>query len=289
MKVLTERQLQGYRWDGFAFPFRALTEKEATERLADLEAMEARIGAPLTSADLKWRGGSHYYAGWVNELARDPRVLDVVEDVIGPDILVFWSTFFIKEPKSAGFTAWHQDSTYFGLEPYEHVTAWLALSEASEEAGCMEVLSSRGQARQMRHAAARLANSLNGAGQVITEPLDDRDRTVMSLRAGEFSLHHTLCCHTSAPNRAAHRRVGLGISYIPTRVKPTGSLRLQAMLVRGEDRYGHFELLPGAAEPFDSAGVEVHERAYKRFRENYREQEEAHRAAYGTAGPVAAA
>ncbi|MBL6458812.1 phytanoyl-CoA dioxygenase family protein [Belnapia sp. T6] len=281
--------MQGYRWNGFAFPFRALTDGEAAERLADLKEMENRIGTPLTSADLMWRGGAHYYAGWVNDLVRHPGVLDVVEDVIGPDILVFWSTFFIKEPKSAGFTAWHQDSTYFGLAPYEHVTAWLALSEASEEAGCMEVLSSRGQPRQMRHDAARLTNSLNGAGQVITEPLDDNGRTVMSLRAGEFSLHHTLCCHTSAPNRASHRRVGLGISYIPTRVKPIGSLRLQAMLVRGEDRYGHFDLLPGAAEPFDPAGLDTHERAYGRFRENYREQEERHRAAFGTAGPVPAA
>jgi non-heme Fe2+,alpha-ketoglutarate-dependent halogenase len=289
MKVLTERQLQSYRWDGFLFPFRALASKEAADRLADLDAMEGRIGAPLTSADMKWRGGAHYYAGWVNDLVRHPRVLDAVEDVIGPDILVFWSTFFIKEPKSAGFTAWHQDSTYFGLAPFEHVTAWVALSEASAEAGCMEVLSSRGEPRQRRHDAARLANSLNGAGQVITEPLDDRDRSVMSLHAGELSLHHTLCCHTSAPNRASHRRVGLGISYIPTRVKPTGSLRLQAMLVRGEDRHGHFDLLPGAAEPFDAAGVALHEHAYKRFRENYREQEEWHRTTFGSAAPVAAA
>lgn len=276
MKIITEEQRDQYRWNGFLFPVRVMAAEQARRHLDDLTHMEARIGAPLPQADMKWRGGAHLYSPWVNALVRHARILDLVEDVIGPDILVFWSTFFIKEPGTPHFTAWHQDATYFGLHPYEHVTAWVALSDASKQAGCMDVISSHGAPRQMRHAAARLANSLNGAGQVIDEPLDVSKVVSMSLDAGEVSLHHTLCCHSSAPNRAAYRRIGLGISYVPAHVRPTGSFRMPALLVRGSNRHGNFDLLPDPAAELDAAGTAVHASAYRRFRENYYEQEKLH-------------
>ena len=280
MKVLTEQQVRDYRHHGFLFPVPALTPAEAAKYLRDLERTEAHLGAPLQKAELKWRGATHIYLPWANELVRHPCVLDAVEDVIGPDILVFWSTFFIKDPGTPAFTAWHQDATYFGLEPYEHVTAWVALTDASSVAGCMDVLSAHGEPRQMHHAAARLEHSINGAGQIIVEPVDDRDATAMELRAGELSLHHTLCPHRSAPNRAAHRRIGIGISYVPARVRTTGSYRLPALLVRGTDAHGHFDHLPSPRAEFDPDAVAMHDRAYKRFRENYYEQEKHHEAQF---------
>lgn len=276
MKSLTEQQVRDYRHHGFLFPVPALSSEEAAQCLKNLEALEARLGSPLPKAEMKWRGAAYTYLPWVDALVRDPRILDVIEDLIGPDILVFQSTFFIKEPGTPAFTAWHQDATYFGLEPYEHVTAWVALSDASKAAGCMDVLSSHGSPKQRHHAAARLQHSINGAGQVIVEPLDESEAVAMELEAGEFSLHHTLCPHRSAPNRARHRRVGLGVSYIPTRVRTTGSYRLPALLVRGVDRWGHFDLLPRAAGALTPEGLAVHERAYKRYREHYSEQEQRH-------------
>src|SRR5439155_3203188 len=122
-----------------------------------------------------------------------PRILDIVEDLIGPNILVYTATWFIKEAESPTFAAWHQDATYFGLDPHEHVTAWVALSEAGTEAGCMEVVSSEGDPRQMQHAALRLENSIYGAGQAIDEPFEESGAAMMELQAGSFSLHHTLC------------------------------------------------------------------------------------------------
>ena len=134
------------------------------------------------------------------------------------------------------------DSTYFGLDPYEQVTAWVALTDASQDAGCIEVLSARGKPRQMRHVRSSSRNSINRTGQTITEPLDESDVRAMPLKAGQFSLHHTLCVHRSAPNSSPQRRVGLGINYIPAHVQPTGSRRMPALLVRGTDRCGHFDL-----------------------------------------------
>jgi non-heme Fe2+,alpha-ketoglutarate-dependent halogenase len=279
MKALTERQVQDYRHDGYLFPVAALTPAEAAEGLRNLERVEARLGAPLSKAEKQYRLGSYTYLPWVNELVRHPRILDVIEDVLGPDILVFNATFFIKEPGTPTFAAWHQDATYFGLEPYSHVTAWVALTDASKEAGCMDVLSAHGAPKQYHHAAAKLENSINGAGQVIVEPLEESGAVAMELKAGELSLHNTLCAHRSVPNKAPHRRVGLGISYIPAHVRPVGSYRMPALLVRGSDR-GHFDLLPSPKTEFAPESLELSQSFFKRFYENYAEQVERHEAQF---------
>jgi len=276
MKALTEQQVLDYRRDGYLFPVSALTPEEAAQCLRDLERTEARIGAPLTVAEKRYRLGSYTYLPWVDALVRHPRILDIVEDALGPDLLVFNATFFIKEPGAPTFAAWHQDATYFGLQPYEHVTAWVALSDASKEAGCMDVVASNGAPRQMRHAAARLVNSINGAGQVIVEPIDESRAVAMELKAGELSLHNTLCPHRSVPNAAPYRRVGLGISYIPAHVRAIGSYRMPAVLVRGANRWNNFDLLPAPAAELSNEGLAVNESMFKRFYENYAEQVKAH-------------
>lgn len=275
MKALTAEQVAHYRETGFLFPIPVLTPEEAAAGLTNIHRLEARIGTTLAKSHKKYRSGSYTYLPWVEALCRHPRILDAVEDVIGPDILVFWATFFVKEPGSPAFTAWHQDSTYFGLQPHEHVTAWVALSDANQQAGCMEVLPSRRAPRQYQHENSGLKNSINAAGQVIVESLDERGATLMELKAGEMSLHHTLCPHRSAPNAAAHTRVGYGISYIPAHVRTTGSYRLPALLVRGRD-HGNFDLMPSPRDEFDAEGVAVGERFYARFFEHYNEQTRRH-------------
>src|SRR4030095_11541777 len=120
----------------------ALTAEEAAAHRGSLEAFERAVGGPLTSdaTDPRYRSRTHVLLAWVYGLARHPAILDAVEDLIGPDILVFTSTWFIKEPETAAIAAWHQDATYFGLRPYAHVTAWLALTHATPDSGGMEVL-----------------------------------------------------------------------------------------------------------------------------------------------------
>jgi non-heme Fe2+,alpha-ketoglutarate-dependent halogenase len=283
LKVLSPAQRDGYFQHGFAYPFDALSSTEVVERQRDFERFETRLGKQLTQAEMKWRAAPYTFLPWMDALVRHPRILDAVEDVIGPDILVFHTTVFVKEPGTPAFTAWHQDATYFGLAPYEHITAWLALTDASRLAGCMEMLSFNGAPRQYRHSPAKLANSLNSAGQVIDEPLDESDTVFMELRAGQFSLHHTLSPHRSPPNNAAHRRIGLGISYIPAHCKSTGSYRLPALLVRGRD-HGNFELLPGAPkEEFSPEGLAVHDDFYRRLRENGAEQQRLHDSQFSAA------
>lgn len=283
MKALSQEQVDRYRYDGFLFPCPALAPAEVGEALAGLARLEAWLGTPLTKADMKWRSATYTYLDWANRLVRNPAVLDIVEDVIGPNILVYTSTFFIKEPGSPTFAAWHQDSTYFGLTPHDHVTAWIALTEAGSQAGCMDVLSARGKPRQMHHKALKLANSINGGGQSIVEPVDETGAVAMELSSGSLSLHHTLCAHRSAPNQAAHRRIGYGVSYIPTHCRMTGTYRMPAMLVRGEDKYGNFDLFEPPPGELTEAGIALHDRVVKRYRESYWEQAEMHDRQFATA------
>jgi ectoine hydroxylase-related dioxygenase (phytanoyl-CoA dioxygenase family) len=280
MKALTPEQIESYRYNGFLFPLAALTPDEVATCLGGVQRLESDLGCPVADADLKWRSHAYAHSPWFNSLIRHPRILDAVEDVIGADILVWTSTFFIKEPGSLTFAAWHQDGTYFGLDPQEQICAWVALTDATAEAGCMEMLSSRGMPRQRRHAALGLAHSINRAGQAIVESLEEDDPVAMALPAGSFSLHHELAVHRSAPNRATHRRIGIGLNYVPTRARVKGAVRLKAMLVRGEDRFGHFELINPPTAERDRAALAVHQEVSDRYRANYQEQVRRHEAQY---------
>jgi hypothetical protein len=280
---LTQAQVEAFRRHGYLYPFPMLDEAERAECLAALARYEAWLGGLLSKADRKRFTMPYAYLPWANRLARDPRILDVVEDLIGPDILVWTSTFWVKEPGSATFAAWHQDSTYFGHEPAELATVWLALTDASSLAGCMNVMSWEGRPRQLRHGARRHADSINRGGQTVLEPIDETKAVAMELAAGSFSVHHGLALHQSAPNRASHRRIGLGLNYMPAHVRTTGSVRLAAMLVRGEDRHGHFDLIEPPAEELSDAALRQHEDIYARYAANYQEQIARHEAAFATA------
>jgi non-haem Fe2+, alpha-ketoglutarate-dependent halogenase len=280
MKALTQAQLDSFRYNGFLFPIPALTADEVADCLAGLARLETELGSAVADADVKWRSHAYAHSPWFDRLIRHPRILDAVEDVIGPNILVWTSTFFIKEAHSPTFAAWHQDGAYFGLQPQEQVCAWVALTDASKQAGCMEMLSSGGAPRLRHHAALGLKDSINRAGQTIAEAFDDSAPVAMALRAGEFSLHHELAVHRSAPNNADHRRVGIGLNYIPTHVRVDSPVRLKAMLVRGEDRYGHFDLVDPPAAERDAAALAAHEAVSARYRENYQVQVARHAAMF---------
>lgn len=279
MSKLTPEQVARWRHDGFLSPFPLLNAAELQDCRDGLGRFEKWLGAPVNStADLQYRTMPYLILPWAAKLAHDPRILDVVQDLLGPDLLIYTSTFFIKEPHSPTIAAWHQDSTYYGLEPKEEITVWVALSDANEAAGCMESLSFKGKPRQLSHVSRVVKNSVNRAAQVITEPLDEGDPVAMPLKAGEFSMHHGLCAHRSGPNTANHRRIGLGLNYIPTSVRPVGSIKPAAMLVRGVDRYGHFELVEPARAELDAQGIATHARAVGLYRDLYIEEEARHAA-----------
>ncbi|MEX2614620.1 MAG: phytanoyl-CoA dioxygenase family protein [Alphaproteobacteria bacterium] len=262
--VLTAEQVAGYRHDGFYFPVAGIGAEHARRARADLEAYEAAMGGKLTELGRAARYKLHVKLPWAHGIVTHPAILDAVQALIGPDILVWTSTFFIKEPKTPAVTLWHQDATYFGLRPHDHVTAWVALSEASAVSGCMTFIPENGAPRLYHHKAKADPNSMNGGGQTIVEDFDRESGVRGMLNAGEFSLHHTLCIHSSPPNESDDRRIGYGISYIPASTRHIGTTRQRAMLVRGADRYGNFEL-----EPHPGADAAANQAEYDKSIESY--------------------
>jgi len=270
LKRLTPAQVDAYRRDGFYAPVDAFDPADATALRRKLEAFEATL--PPGPVDRRDRRKLHVRLPWMRDLVSDPRILDAVEDLIGPDILVFNSTFFIKEPHTGTVTAWHQDGTYFGLDPHEHVTAWVAFTDSSEAAGCMRFLAGSHHRGQLRHTNRRGADNLNNLGQSIAEDLGDDPGVAGPLRPGQMSLHHTLVVHQSLPNATDDRRIGCGISYIPTHVRHKGSFRMPASLVRGTDRWGHFDHEPDPRRLTPAEAEAAHHEAYRLYRDGYEEQ-----------------
>lgn len=276
-KILNADQVARYQRDGFLFPMPALSTDEVAYYRGKLDAFETMIGGPLTSPEIdpRYRYRTHTLLSWVSDLVRHPAILDATEELIGPNIMVYMSTWFIKEPHAEAITVWHQDATYFGLRPHRHVTAWLALSDASLASGCMEFLAGSPSLGQLEHRAFAHKHSINGGGQRAVIDIDDAAIVAAPLQAGAFSFHHTLCLHRSQPNTTNARRIGLAISYIPTHVRHIGTKNpAPAMLVRGVDTYGHFELEETPANDFDAVSRAAHARYYTHYRGNYNEQVE---------------
>lgn len=258
-KLLNNRDIEQYRELGYFSPVRAFSAEEAGRYRALLEQGEREHGLGPDQ-----RRKMYLYLKWADEVVRQPRILDAVEDLIGPNILVYHLTLWLKEPRSDAFISWHQDSTYFGLTPAEHVTAWVALSPSTLESGCVQVAPGSHLRGQIAHGVAKHAANLFPTGHVADVPAN-ADLDTMVLAPGEFSLHHTHLLHNSMPNRSDHRRIGLGISYIPTHCRCSARQRLSVTLVRGEDRFGHFDHDPAPAGDYDAAALAVHARAIERW------------------------
>ena len=257
-----------YARDGYVAPLPAFDAPTAAMYRAALERSCAQAVRPASEAGLRQpstRVKSYLLFPWAADLVRHPAILDAVERVIGPDILVFHSTVWWKPAGSDGRVPWHQDGTYFGLAPFEHVTAWVALSPSTRESGCVEILPGSHREGQRAHHDIKDPRIMLSRGQTIRDAVDAAAAVPIELQPGEFSLHHTMVLHTSRPNRSADDRIGIGISYIPARVRHIGTTRLGATRVRGIDTYCHFEPEPAPQADADPAAIAAHADSLARF------------------------
>src|SRR5262249_50390384 len=153
----------------------------------------------------------HLYSRWVSDLVRHPAVLDAVESLIGPDILVWRSIFFVKPPRDPRYVAWHQDSAYWGLSSEEVVTAWIALTESTADNGCLRVVAGSHRRREVRHGVNVAEDNGPAPGQKASIEVAESDSRSLELQPGEMSLHPVRMLHGSGPNASAGWRVGLAV------------------------------------------------------------------------------
>jgi len=208
----------------------------------DFDQLEVKEGKEHCQIGLQ---GRHMDTRFIWELATNPRILDTIEMLMGPDIMVLSTHFFCKYPgNETKFVAWHQDVTYWGLEPPYALTAWYAVDASDVENGCMRVIPGSHRSGILEHGESDKAGNLLSINQQVAESVDENQAVDLVLEAGQISIHHGHLIHGSNPNRSDRRRCGLTIRYCPPSVKHARPNSVKkpwpAVLARGEDRFQHF-------------------------------------------------
>ncbi|MBK18354.1 MAG: hypothetical protein CMM52_05905 [Rhodospirillaceae bacterium] len=250
-KALTTEQVNQYHNDGFLFPFDVFTESEAAGIADRFAEMERNLGEEMQS---RFRNKAQLPFPWLCDLVANERLLDAVEDLIGPDILCWGSSFFTKKARDPRFISWHADDFVYGFEPAETVTAWLAFHPSTVESGCVQYIPGSHH-DDPTYEFIPDPNNLARNGQHAIG-INEDDAVFAVLKAGEVVFHHQSVVHSSGPNNADHPRVGLAIHYTAPNVRETRFNGATATLLRGEDKYGFWGKDPVPEVDFDKNCIE---------------------------------
>ena len=259
-RILTQSQIDTFWRDGCVFPVRVMPPEQALAIRAQLEDFEAKAGGPL-KGDLRHK--SHLLFPWLNELVRNSRIVDAIEDLYGPNLLCWTTNFFIKEADNPAFVSWHQDSTYWGLNKPDVVTAWVAFTPSNSANGAMAFIPGTHKSDQIPHRDTFAKNNLLTRGQEVAVDIDESLAVTIELEPGEISLHHVRLVHGSPANPSNDRRIGFAIRYIPTSVAQIAGSD-SATLVRGADEFHHFDLEPRPTTDMEPAFVALHKEITER-------------------------
>ena len=232
--------VDAYNRDGYVFPIRVMSEKAAEDLRRSYESVERRYITDSHSEHIA-RKFPGYVIPFLVEVIRSPAILEWVKGVLGEDVLVWASEFFIKEASSADFVSWHQDLTYWDLSEQAEVSAWVALTPSTVQNGCMRFLPGSHQKPIVEHYDTFAERNLLSRGQIIKD-VDESQAVDVVLRPGEMSLHHGHMFHASNPNGSDGRRIGFVVRYIsPSMYQRSGATPV-AMLASGKDPFGNFEI-----------------------------------------------
>ena len=239
---------QTYADQGYLSPLDLFGPDEITEYRQAFDALEAREGREKCQIGLVAR---HFEEEFIWKMSTDPRLLDVMEQIMGPDIMLLSTHFFCKypEPDSEKFVAWHQDITYWGLEPPEAHTAWIAVDDADSGNGSMQFLPASHKGGIVEHGTSESGDNLLSINQEIPDEHIDKSKVIsLALKAGQYSLHDGQLYHASRPNRSDRRRCGLTVRFIRPEARQTTDnshgQQWTPVLLRGEDRYNHYPETP---------------------------------------------
>jgi phytanoyl-CoA dioxygenase PhyH len=267
---LSAEEQEFYDENGYLYPIRVFSDAETAEFRRQFDDYTAHnkdlLGKMIPRERRAVYGLTHLMLPWVYQIASHPRVLDAVEGAIGPNILVWGSDWFVKFARDPAFISWHQDGAYWGLNPPNVTTAWIALSPSTLENGCMQVMPGTQKMQLPQRETYALDNALS-RGQEIALEVDEAKAVAMTLDAGQMSLHHIGIAHGSKANRSDQPRIGIAVRYIAPEVVQKGAERQIVQLVRGKDEYGHFEIAPAPADAVSAA--EIRNEADRRITTNF--------------------
>ena len=259
MPLLSEDQIKQYNQKGYISPIQALTKNQAQEVKEEIEFIENKWPNELKNLG---RNYPHLISPILDNVVRNSNILDAVESIIGKNILACGTTLFIKEPDERGFVSFHQDAKYIGLEPHNWVTAWVAITDANENNGCMKMWPGTHKQELKYHKEKFDYNSGNllTRGQTVENvPLEKTESVI--LNEGQMSLHHPRIVHGSGINKSKKRRIGFVIqSYIGTNVKQVlGKMYVQ--LVRGKDNFNYHQKTNKPIKTMEKKAVKIRKKA----------------------------
>jgi ectoine hydroxylase-related dioxygenase (phytanoyl-CoA dioxygenase family) len=205
---LLEDQVEQYRHDGFLFPVHVLSPAEAETAGQALQDVVRQCDIPMGRVPML-----HEYFRWAYDLVAHPRILDVVEKILGPDLIVWGTLVLSKEPGSRSMVPWHQDRAYAGfLSGSPSVSVWIALTPVTSQNGCLRVIRASHGAL-LPFSNEKSADDMLRRGQRIVAKVNEADAVDIVLRPGEASLHDDTLIHGSNPNHSDGPRTGFIIRY----------------------------------------------------------------------------
>jgi len=259
---LTEDQTTAYHRNGFLSPIKVFSSREAAALRQQFEDFENHFGGIDKAASI--RTDLHLLQSWAWSVVNDPRIVTPITQILGPNVLLWSTNWFIKEPDDQKIVSYHQDANYWGLEPHDVATAWLAISDAPNETGPMNFVPGSHKEELYDHTNTFAENNLLTRGQEINRTIDESLSEPAPLKAGEMSLHHVRTIHNSGPNDSQDRRIGMVLRYCATHVQQTKGSDT-AILVAGQDDFGNFELLDEPQRDFGLKETKTHHDAVQKM------------------------
>jgi ectoine hydroxylase-related dioxygenase (phytanoyl-CoA dioxygenase family) len=236
-KTLTSEQILAFNRDGYLTGLRIFSKEEIAGIRGYFDELLARTLA--AGGDSYSISTAHLRFGRVYDILTDRRIVALIKDLLGEDVIAWGSHFFCKMPGDGKRVSWHQDSSYWPLSPSKAVTAWLAIDDASVENACMRFIPGSHHLGHLTYTLSENdeANVLNQTvvgAETLGQPID------VELKSGEISIHSDLLLHGSEANQSNRRRCGLTLRYCPASVRAELGWNAKGVIVSGHDDSGHW-------------------------------------------------
>lgn len=230
--TLSRKQVSQYNHDGYVKNLTVFPPSEADDLRVYFDRLLER--AIASGGDSYSISSAHLTYGRVHDLLREPRIVALVRDILGEDVIGWGSHFFCKMPHDGKSVAWHQDASYWPLTPSKAVTVWLAIDDADIENACMKFVSG---SQSVGHLTYR--PSADDEGNVLNQTIEDAEQygevVYDELAAGQVSLHSDLLLHGSEANSSDRRRCGLTLRYCTPDVVAGSNWHDKGVVVAGKD------------------------------------------------------
>jgi non-haem Fe2+, alpha-ketoglutarate-dependent halogenase len=232
---LSRDQIETYERDGFVHPLRIMSTDEARKVRAGFEELETLLGRRVEYAAM-----THLFFRWAFDLSMQPKILNPVQAILGPDLLVQATLILCKHAADPSFVSWHQDYNYTTRESAPTVTAWVAISDSTRQSGCMRAIPGSHRDGIRPHKDTAIENNIL---TYSLESADDSRAVDIELKAGEMSLHQANIVHGSLANNSNDKRIGFIIRFVTPQFRTTINPVVRA---RGRDACGHLTVWPNS-------------------------------------------